>query len=71
MDDLPPEILKILCDYAMDGLRIRQEQVPHLVMENVSPEMLERVIRAYREGLNPQLVVSAAMSKFLSDEEKL
>ncbi len=51
--DLPPEILKILADYAADMVRIRQSEVPHLCMENVAPEMLERVVKAYCEGLNP------------------
>lgn len=51
--DLPPEILKILCDYALESLKIRQSNVPHLVMENVAPEMLERIVKAYVEGLNP------------------
>lgn len=58
MDDLPPEILKILCDYALEGLKIRQRDVPHLVIENVAGEMLERVIRAYCEGLNPAIIVT-------------
>ncbi len=53
VDNLPPEILKILCDYAMDGLRIRQRDVPHLVMENIAPEMLCKVIQSYQAGLVP------------------
>lgn len=63
MDDLSPEILKILCDYALDGLKIRQSNVPHLVMENIAPEMIERVIRAYRDGCNP-----AGISRSLTED---
>lgn len=58
MDDLPPEILKILSDYAVEMVQIRQKACPHLATENIGPDMLERVIRAYAEGLNPMIVVS-------------
>lgn len=58
MDDLPTEILKILCDYAVEMVRIRQNACPHLATENIGPDMLERVIRAYCEGLNPIQIVS-------------
>lgn len=70
MDDLPPEILKILCDYAMESLRIRQDNVPHLVMENIAPEMLQRVLQAYCEGLNPVRIVTDDLTR-LPVEERL
>jgi len=54
--DLPPEILKILSDYAVEMVRIRQTACPHLSTENIGPEMLEKVIRAYGDGLCPPLL---------------
>ena len=64
MDDLPVEILKILCEYAVEMVTIRQHACPHLATENIGPEMLERVIRAYVEGLSPpQIVYDAELTR--------
>ncbi len=41
------EVLKILTEYALELVRIRQSNVPHLCTENIGPEVLRGVIEAY------------------------
>jgi len=41
------EVLKVLCDYSLGLVKIRQEGCSHLCTENNGPETLHKVIGAY------------------------
>ncbi len=49
---LDNETLKILCDFSLELVRIRQSNVPHLCTENCGPETLQKAIRAYLRELD-------------------
>ena len=48
---LDNETLKILCDFSLSLVRIKQSNVQHLCTENNGPETLQKVIRAYLREL--------------------
>jgi len=45
--EMSPEILKILCDYSLALVTLRQNEVKHLAVENIGPEMLAKVLAAF------------------------
>ena len=44
---MSPEILKILCDYSLALVTLRQNEVKHLAVENIGPEILAKVLAAF------------------------
>ena len=50
-DNIDPERLRILSDYAFKLVLMRQQECKHLIIENIGPRMLEKVVFAYRSTL--------------------
>ena len=50
---MSPEKLKVLCDYSLELVRIRQSEVAHLCTENMGAEALSNVIAAYKDRYCP------------------
>jgi hypothetical protein len=44
-------VMKVLSEMAVELTRLRQNECKHLCIENYTPEVFEKLIRAVRNGL--------------------
>lgn len=47
-EEIDVEILRVLCDYSLELVRLRHSECKHLATENAGAETLRNVIASYR-----------------------